>query len=140
MAETQPKDAFILIDHKLNAIIGTFSTLEKVLNAKKEAMKKDLNIIKKKITERMTLDVLNENDRTMLSGILNQIDYIKNDFNSRYDKVLIEYEGYSYTYRYLYYRMSMDTYNVDKSIYGPIIFLPYRSNTDNDMTTDLILL
>lgn len=128
MSETQNKEVYILLDSKLNAIIGTFTTLDKVLNAKKEAYKNDLSVIKKHINQRMTLYDIDIVDRMMLSGILNQIDYVKGDYNNRYDKVVIEYEGYNHTNRFRWYMMPLDTFNSDKIIYGPIIFLPIHSS------------
>lgn len=128
MPETQTQtdfqSAFILIDFKLNAILGVFSSLEKTLDAKKAAIKRDLNIIKKDITNKITLKTLNEEERLKFTGILTQIDFIKNDFDHRYDRIVLDYDNYTYTNRYSWYRMPFDVFNIDKSIYGPIVLLP----------------
>ena len=121
---TDPKDAYILVDYKLNAILGVFSTFDKVREAKSGVVKRDTDMIKIRIEKEITLDKLTQERKQYLVGKLNTIDLIYSDYEKRWETSYIDFDDVAPLNRYGWYRMKMDMFRLDKTMFGPIVMLP----------------
>ena len=120
------KMAYILIDYKMFAVIGVFSSIEKVEETKTNLYKRDLKVIKDKLNESLVLDNLNEDQILKVNGTLTQINFVLNDYDSRATQIPITYNDYCYSSRYAWYSMPLDDYDMNKSFSNQCILLPYN--------------
>ena len=118
------KDIFILIDNKLTAIIGVFSSLEKVKEVKKALIKRDIKLIQMKINEEIALSKITQERKHYLIGILNIISYILTNYDDKWESVLLQFDDACPHNRYLWYKTEKDRFNADSSTFGPIILIP----------------
>jgi len=117
-------EVFILVDYKLNAIIGTFSSLDNVKKAKSQVIRRDIDMIKKKIDEELILSTLDQDRKHYLIGTSNVLDLICSNFETKWENCIVDFDGFCPSARYGWYRMVMDKFILDKSMFGPIIVLP----------------
>ena len=117
-------EVYILIDYKLNAIIGTFSDIDNVKKAKALVVKRDIDLIKKKIDEELILSTLDQSRKHYLIGKLNIIDLMYSDYEARWETSFLDFDGMVPLNRYGWYRMIRDKFLLDKSMFGPIVLLP----------------
>lgn len=123
------KYVFLIVDMKLNSILGAFSTQEKMEEGKKSLIKRDVTELRKKIVSELSINTeLSKDRKRYYVGIINQIDYMLNDFNNRWEQVTINYDGLLLQSRYPWYRMKVDFEHFEE-LYGPMILLhPYEIN------------
>jgi len=124
------KEIYILVDYKLSAIIGVFSTLKKVQEAKKALIKRDVRAIERKINEELILSNLETDRKYELVGILNLINYFNTNIDTAWESTVIEWDGICPHSRYGWYRTKVDTFKLEKSTYGPIILIPSSTKTN----------
>jgi flagellin-specific chaperone FliS len=118
---------FLLYDRKLNAIIGVFSTMNKLKEAKNHLIKTDLKLVTNVINSDLVLsDKINDELRTELAGSLYQIYHILNNKPDDLESSLVMYKGQSINTRYFTYVMTLDEYKTDskKPFFSGGILLP----------------
>lgn len=117
---------YLLYDRKLNSIIGVFSSMTKLKDAKNHLIKNDLKVVSNVINSELVLtDRINDELRTELAGSLYQIYHLlekPDDLESS----LVMYKGQSINTRYFTYCMTIDEFKTDskKPYFSGGILLP----------------
>ena len=115
------KSVFILVDRKLNAIIGVFSSQQTVDSAKKSLIKRDLLFIKDKILNDLVMITSPEDRLRYNIKTLKNIEFVLKNDNC--DEVIIEYDGTTPCLRYVWYKFGIDSFDVDKLFLSPIAII-----------------
>jgi len=113
------KSVFILVDTKMNAIMNVFSSQQLVESAKKELVKRDLEVLRTQLQDeviKFNVSQVRVKENLDILRLINKIDSI-------YDTIVIDYDNICPQLRYTWYKMPVDSFTIESSLYSPIVLL-----------------
>ena len=118
---------YILYDKKLNAIIGVFSSSEKMREARNKLIRNDLTRLVDSIENELALTTGIEDDvRQEMVGVIYQIHFLLTYKPNELDSTIVCYKGNPINCYYFVYSMELDSFNIDKPFYSSAILLPTK--------------
>lgn len=118
---------YILYDKKLNAIIGVFSSSEKMKEARNKLIRNDLTRLADSIENELSLsDEISDESRQEMVGVLYQIHMLLTHKPNELDSNIVIYKGNPINCYYYVYGVEVDIFNIDKPFYSSAILLPTK--------------